>query len=308
MFDTIDLWLDRVNMSGVNPFDILPYLTEKTELQNERGYSCIGKCLNYAVFVYERGIRLKGSLAKSFFECGNVGTLTRRATQSAIEKISDCLHTDIRSAKVTRLDVSTIIPTKRTPREYYQFLGTKPHFERFQSTPDTLYYNNHQRQIIFYDKGIEARKRGMAVHESLQDANIFRYELRILNRVNKQLKADVTAQTLYNEVFYQSIVRRWHDEFIDIQKLKNRNFMIDDIATLKVAKETLFTHLLQQSGQGVIDEFVNELKAQKKFNSRSDYTKLKSDLNKMLVAKNGNKNDLMQELEIAVYNVAKYAR
>jgi len=53
---------------------------------------------------------------------------------------------------------------------------------------------------------------------------------------------------------------------------------------------------------------LNELKAKKKFNSRSDYTKLKTELNKMLVSKNGNKSDLIQELETAIFDIAKYAR
>jgi len=84
--------------------------------------------------------------------------------------------------------------------------------------------------------------------------------------------------------------------------------MTDDITTLKGAKDALFSYLLQEKGQGFIDEILNDLKEANRFNSRSDYTKLKTDLNKMIVAKNGNKSDLMQELETSIYNVAKYAR
>ena len=84
--------------------------------------------------------------------------------------------------------------------------------------------------------------------------------------------------------------------------------MIDDITTLKDAKTALFAHLLQQGGHGIIEEYLAELKAQKRFNNRSDYTKLKTDLNKMLVSKNGNKSDLMQELETAFFDIARYAR
>jgi len=35
---------------------------------------------------------------------------------------------------------------------------------------------------------------------------------------------------------------------------------------------------------------------------------LKNELNKIIVAKNGNTADLIQELETAIYDIAKYAR
>jgi L-rhamnose isomerase len=122
------------------------------------------------------------------------------------------------------------------------------------------------------------------------------------------MKADVTASTLYDEAFYSGVIRNWHNEFKTIQKLKNQSFMIEDITTLKGAKDALFASLLQEKGQGFIDDILNDLRAANKFNSRSDYTKLRADLNKMLVAKNGNKADLMQEIETAIYNIARYAR
>jgi hypothetical protein len=215
---------------------------------------------------------------------------------------------DIREAKVTRADVSTIIPTKRPPSDYYPFLGNKPYFTRLQASPDTLYYNNHQRQIIFYDKVKEANTKDVQIPDMLNQSNLFRYELRYKERVSKQLKNNVTGGLLSNEIFYQTIIQNWYTEFQTIQKLKNQSFMIDNINSKKEAKEALFTHLLQQAGQSFIDEFLNDLKAKKAFNDRSEYTKLKADLNKMLAAQRGEQTDLMQELETAIYNVAKYAR
>jgi hypothetical protein len=307
MYDTVNLWINGCDILRGKPFEVLPLLSEITERQNEKtGYSCTGKVLDYTVNVSENGISLKGSLCKSFFG-DNLQTLTRRATMQAVEKLSDCLHTDISIAKVNRFDVSTVIPTKRQPSDYYSYLGNKPYFERLQASKYTLYYNNHQRQIIFYDKAKEAAAKGIQIPAVWQNSNLFRYELRYNKSLNKQLKADVTASTLYDVTFYQSIIQNWYNEFKTIQKLKKDSFMIDDITTLKSAKETLFSYLLQEKGQNIIDDFLNELKEKKRFNNRSDYTRLKNDLNKMLVAKNGN-NDLIQELEHAISDIAKYSR
>jgi len=306
MYDTVNLWQNGFNISRGNPFDILPYLSDVTEHQNKNGYSCSGNILDYNVNVFDSGISLKGSLCKSFFG-DNLQTLTRRATLQAFEKLSDCLHTDISTAKIIRLDFSTVIPTKRPPADYYAYFGNKPYFRREQ-WKESLYYSHYQRQINFYDKSKEAKAKFMEIPDIWKNSNLLRYELRYLRQVNKQLKADVTASTLYNKDFYSSVVQNWHNEFKTIQKLKNNSFMIDDITTPKEAQVALFSYLLQQSGQNLVTDFLSELKENNVFPDRKYYTRLKTDLNKMLVAKNGNKSDLMQELETAIFDIAKYAR
>jgi hypothetical protein len=309
MFDTVNFWIDRAELQG-NPFDICLCLSEITERQNNKGYSCTGKAGDYTVSVYEAGISLKGSLAKNYFG-DNLHTLMRRDVKQAVEQLCDGLHTDIGMAKVTRLDVSTIIQTRHPPADYYGYLGGKPYFERLQSTPDTLYYNNRQRQIVFYDKTGEATAKGVQIPEILQNSNLFRYELRYTNHLNRQLNTDLTAAKLYDVEFYRPVIGSWHNEFKSIQKIKKQSFimdMIDSINSKKDAKEALFAALLQEKGQSYIDEFLNDLKAQKRFVNRSDYTKLKADLDKIIVAGNGNKSDLIKELETAIFDIARYAR
>jgi len=306
MFDTVNFWLDRVELSGGSPFDTQRYLSELTERQNENGYSCTGKEGDYQINIAENGISLKGSLAK-YHLGNNIDTLTRHTAKQAIEQLSDNLHLDISKAKVTRLDISTVIQTKRPPADYYNYLGQKPYFDRLQATKETLYYNNHQRKIIFYDKTKEAKGAGVAIPEIFINNNLLRYELRFTKRLNNQFKANVTASTLTDEVFYKNIIQSWHNEFKTIQKLKNNSFMIEENTTLKKAKEAIIANALQIAGQDYIENCLNDLKAAKCLNNRSDYTKLKADLNKMLVAKNGNKNDLIQELEKSIFITAKYA-
>jgi hypothetical protein len=288
MFDTVNFWINGCDTQKSKIFEVLPYLSEITERQNEQGYSCIGKLKNYSVCVSDNGISMKGSLAKNHFD-DNIHTLTRKDVQLSIEELSDHLHIDMNVAKVTRLDISTVLYTKYPPAEYYAYLGQKPYFERLQSTLDTLYYNNHQRQIVFYDKKKDALAKGMPIPDILKDANLLRYELRYTKRLNKQLNGDVTAGKLYVRPFYDSLVESWYNELKTIQKLKKQSFMIDNITTLKVAKEALFARLLKQE-PSIIDEFVGALKAENKFSNRADYTKLKNDLNKMLFVSEFNEN------------------
>jgi hypothetical protein len=308
MYDTVNFWIGREELTASNPFDILPYLSEISERQNEKsGYSCTGKILDYTVNVFECGISLKGSLCKSFFG-DNLKTLTRRATQQAVEKVSDNLHMDISKAKVARVDVSTVIPTKRPPADYYNYLGNKPYFERLQSTQDTLYYNNHQRQIIFYDKTKEANAKHVPIPTIWQNCNLLRYELRFTKRLNKQLNNTLKAAILYDEVFYYRIVQSWYNEFKTIQKHNNTEFMTDEINTPKDAETALFAYLLQKEGQSFINNFLADLRAKNVFKERQRYYELKRKLNTIAQKPKGQKSDLIKELETAIFDVAKYAR
>jgi len=57
MFDTVNFWIDRAEVSGGNPFELVPYLSEKTERQNEKkGYSCSGKIGDYTVGIFGYGV------------------------------------------------------------------------------------------------------------------------------------------------------------------------------------------------------------------------------------------------------------
>ena len=302
MYDTVSFWKDRVDTSGGNPFEVLPYLTGITERKNAQEYSCTGTITGYNVFVSDRGLWMVGSLAKMYFEGDNVPTMTRKSTELAIQKLCDEFHTDMRRAHVKRIDVASVIPTKRPPTDYFGYLGSKAYFKRLQAALETLYYNNHQRQLVFYDK----KKESITVPESWN--NVLRYEYRLLKRINKQMKADVRAETLYNEDFYMKVVFAWRDEFKSIQKIKEQSFNMDNITTVRDAETALFAHLLQQSGQGIIDDFLNELKANSIFKERPRYSELKKRLQTYYESPAGTKSELVQELESSVNNIARYAR
>ena len=306
MYDSVNFWVDRADMAGGNPFDILPYLSEITEKRSESGgYSCTGTVRGYSVCALQSGVSVNGSLAKFFFDGENVSTMTRRATQEAISNLGDVLHIDMKRAKVVRADIATVIPTKFQPAYYYGYLGDKVHFKRLQADADTLYYNNHQRVLIFYDKGKEAAGN---MPDVLKDDSLFRYELRFIRRVSAQMKTDVRGETLYNPSFYEKIVMRWYDEFRTIRKIKKQNVMTKQIETVRDAETALFAHLLQQAGHGIIDNFIDDLKMEKKFKNRERYSELKRKLNTIYASLKGEPSELGEELEKWIYEQAKYAR
>ena len=43
MFDNVNFWMNRSDISNGKPFEVLPFLSGIEERQNENGYSCTGK-------------------------------------------------------------------------------------------------------------------------------------------------------------------------------------------------------------------------------------------------------------------------
>jgi hypothetical protein len=303
MYDTLRLWIG--GSPNESPFEKARYLTELTEHRSEvRGYSCTGKIRGCFVRVSENGISLECSLAK-FALGNNIESLTRNGTRIAIEELSDCLHLDIGEAKVKRVDVAGNVLANHKPKMYYRYLGEAPLLQRSNEHPDTLYYKNGKRQLVFYDKGAEAIKENARRYKIiLGHTNLLRYELRFMKDINRQLNNNVLASKLSDEAFYRDIARRWHEGFAEIQKLKKQSFMIGGIKGPREAKDALLAYFLQQDEQGVADDFFNALRENNAFGDRKYYSRLKTTLNKLRCAPRGIEGELLSELDSKIHDIA----
>lgn len=257
MYDSVNFWIDRA-MIGGDPFIIAQYLTDEAEhISPARGYTFTGKAGDYSILLTDAGISLKGSLPK-FLLPTNIHTLSRAGAGQAIEKLSDTLHIPMKEAKVTRIDVSTVLLVDQPPSNYYPFMGQKPRFERVQATADTLYYNTNKKQLIFYNKSAEAKAKGMDMPAVFEGENLLRVEVRFTQRLQKQFNLpEVTGATLTNEKFYTGMIKRWGDEYFSINKIKSISIMnTSNIKTPKDGANALFSFLLQDAGGEFIDNFI----------------------------------------------------
>ena len=312
MVDTLNLWMDKAVTGTADTFHVAAYLSDVTEKQSERwGYSLTGRVGDYTVTISERGIYLMGSLAKHYLP-SNIYTLTRATVKEALQMLSDQLHIDVVAAIIRRLDFSTVIPTKRPPADYFSRLGGKPYFKRLQAVAETLYYNTQKMQLIFYDKTKEAMAKGVEIPPALAGCNLFRYELRFLQRLQQQFKLaePPTAAILYNQDFYYWLVGAWRAEFQTIQKIKNTMTMTDQIRTPREVEKVLLSQYMQRDGgQSVVSRVLADLRAKKVFADPKAYTRVKNNLNAILsnpTAASG-QDELIAEIEQAINNIAKYA-
>ena len=304
MYDTGNFWLDRA-MVGCDPFTIAQYLDEAAEHSSDRGYTITGKAGDYSVLLTDSGISLKGSLPKLLLPT-NIHTLNRSGVKDAINKLSDTLHLPIDGAKVTRIDVSTVLPVTRPVNDYYQYMGNKPYSQRLQATADTLYYNTKIKQLIFYNKIAEAKAKSMMIPTVFNIAFLLRVEVRFTQRLPKQFnRIEITGATLYEEQFYTDMVRRWGKEYFSIDKLKSISFMnTTNIKTPKDGVNALLSFLLQDKEPGFINGFIADLRAQKTYDDPKYYSRLKDELIKLTKATTlAEQNELIRELDQSIREV-----
>lgn len=289
-------------------------LSNVFERHDEGGLLVGGKLKNLDVKCGCRGLSVQGSLAKYHLP-SNAHTLTRRMTQEAFECLSDDLGVDVCSGVCSRVDVGTIIETKKPPQDYFKTFGELPRFTRLQAAKETLMYKTQNRQFVIYDKAKEMLQKGnrQQVEKDLLawglGNNVMRLEARFLN-LARSFKGGLLAKELYNEKQYHSFVREFVEMFNKIGTMKTIELKDKEIKTPKDAMNLFIAMYLQREGaETEIVEFIEKLKANKMFDDKKYYTRTKQGLFDLMGVNGcGMGNDDYKEIKEAVNEFAKYAR
>lgn len=259
MYDTIHLRYDFKYNPPPPKGEVLVYVDNYTTVERHHNNTTTetGKINNLNVSYNNQSIIIKGSLCKYYYG-NNAETLTRETTKEAIEKLSDTLSFDVGLSDVTRIDWSTNVSTTLPPSAYYPYLGNLDRYER-NPFKGSLYYKQCAKEIIFYDKVLEAKAKRMEIPEEFNNKHLFRYELRLLKSINKQLKQYVKAKDLYKETTYQKVGSLWYKTYRDIEKRPNKKNIIKDMSNSLNAKD-LDKALIIQSLQSMgLEELFNQL-------------------------------------------------
>ena len=265
------------------------------------------------VTIKPSGISIKGSLSRFFYKDDNVGnlfTLDRHTTRQAIEKLSERLGFDVGCAKVRALEFGTYFMLREDVTKYLELMGAFPRLERVHYLPETLYYRHRGKQqsktLILYDKRKDSIAKNYHLPDGFTDSNILKYELRLNGSLSKQIQwGEITASTLYDKEFYLRMIEIYKDMFHKI--IKHRQMKQDSIKAIKSvgdAVEVLMARLIIQSRTDIVGDYLEELKSNKVFGDRANYSRLKSKLESLTSrCKLTESNELMEELNDCITNV-----
>lgn len=148
-------------------------------------------------------------------------TLSRDQAKCAIEKLSDLLKINMCQLYVTRVDFGTNLCTKYAPAVYYKSMGGLSNYLRCEQPNGLLYTSvGTDRSLSFYDKVRQLKRAKEEVPVEFADKNLFRYEIRYLKHVSKNLniKGGLTADKLFDETVYQMFMSNWTSKYDSIKK------------------------------------------------------------------------------------------
>ena len=267
--------------------------SEHYNVKNDSSY-VQGDLKNMRITLNEGCISVKGSLCKYFYG-NNIDTLNLTNTREALNQISADLSIDIHKASVSRIDFSTNIVTDFTPTIYYPYLGQLSRFERYEQ-PNSIYYNQQAKRLLFYDKIEEAKNKGMTIPKQHIGDNLLRYELVLNKGISRYLKYNgLYALDLGSEELFKKLLHLWYSYYQQIQKhSKKLNPMEDKIINPSTFKNEMYNALVRKNP----DEFykmVAELKAKKKFKHPEYYSRINAEIRKIQKTQVVD-NELMDEL------------
>lgn len=312
MYDKVTFFIDRsVIEPQCNLASCLDNITQVTDMKTGE-IKLLGGIENLRASVRLNGVFIAGSLPKYLYG-DNIHVLDRRATAQAIEKISDNLHLDVSSAKVTGLEFGANFVMSKPVEEYLTRLGNMPRLERYGFNPSAIYYKGRgkkqQKVVAFYDKIAEAKEKNYEIPIGLDEANILRYELRLKNHLARQMQEQqVTASTLTELNFYRDLLDRYQRYYFSIiKRRKPKPNVMEEIKSVKDARDVLMSKLLNNAGEGVVEDFIRELKEASAFKDPKYYSRLKKELQGIATKSNFTEDDdLIKELDDEVKNCGAY--
>ncbi len=301
MYDTIKLY-HKFEYGKPNIDDVMAQMQSIKEITYDTGNHIIqGTYKGIRVNYNEHTMSVSGSLAKYHYG-NNLETLTMSASEVAIRSLSDLIGFDLSNSIVSRVDFSSNMLTDYKPKYYYKFLGHLSRYNRFDNG-DTLYYNQQSKNLLFYDKIKEAKKKQMPIPNEYLCKNVLRYELAIKKELAKFCNRTIKVKDLYTRDIYNLFLYKWKEIYTNIDKQKsNIGLMKYKMSKPKHFDSQLLTGLVQKFGYEKIDSMIEEMKLTKTFQHKEYYSRLKRKYRNMAEQPIDNA-DVINEINIKVNDI-----
>lgn len=174
---------------------------------------------NMKFYLTEHGLFVYGSPAK-FTYGHNFQTLKHIDLVPFIERLSVRLNCDVRQMSLSRMDITDNLEMDHAPILYKRYMGNCQYLQRVGDYQHNgLNYQNGSREVVFYDKKIEARDKGTRIPPEYQDKNLWRYEYRLLENINSYLGGAVITRVddLLDRDTYLHLIDAWEQMFYKIE-------------------------------------------------------------------------------------------
>lgn len=242
MIDTVLLKLDTSN-----PEEVKKYLSGTILKSNEETgevMSAKGRLDNLNVYINNNSISIHGSLSR-YYLGNNAYILTRPQIKEALLKLSDCLHKPFDDARVSRLHLSENMIMNKTVGNYFDLLGCHNGIMK-DTGKDTnrgtqYYYITENTTLLLYDKTKQLKKEHLPIPDEFIGFlnRVLRYELQFNKRMAVTFKKQIWGSMLYEQAFYNFLVKKWQEGYNRIDKLAKPILGRDAFSTPKSLRDSL---------------------------------------------------------------------
>jgi len=261
-YDTIKLFFRFNNIEQYfNCFNFLESKLEKAKsIQKRENIFPVlsGYLMGMQIIVTPRGLIARGSLCKCAIG-NNYYSVSIEKIQEAFTDLSKELQIPLLKAQVLRIDIGLCILMQYPTEYYFKSLGTCKGYERWERA-HSLYYENCNRTIIFYNKRKEVEsKRDYKLLEEMGQ-NVLRCELRFKKDLPRQFnKQNITGEDLFNPTFYNSLTNRFKAEYYKIHKIKLLSPIKNNLSCNDGIDYTL-SSLIELQGTNNLNKIIERLK------------------------------------------------
>lgn len=283
--DTLNMWMSAEKVGAVDLLDTVPrFLDRGTIMYQERHdgrRSVVGHIDNYRIAVYENGVSLKGSLAKSYLG-SNVCSLDSDETALALESLSDRLFLPLEQATVRRFDLAHTFVMKYPVKAYLGYLGGSPRYNRLEQ-PKSVLWKNGKREKTVYDKGDECKRANSTLPNGFENKYLLRYELRHVSDLPKQFNmTELTPKHLCDKDFCRRVGNKWTEEYKDITKLQKMTFGTKPTSPNEFFDQLLMAGIESMGGRMAVENLVNEIRSNGGFTRPEHPSRIKRRLGELM--------------------------
>lgn len=302
MIDTVNL-----NIYPYDAFEKMPMLENAEDRIKHESGECrtSGYYKNFYVSCTANSLWLSGSFPK-FKNGENLTMLTPKDIEEILQELSDVFHVPMRVARVTRLDVGPNIILDEPVNQYLAFFGQAPRYKKIPHPENgNITYKNTKREIVLYNKILDAKNRNMPIPEHFKDKNVLRPELRFLSKSIPDLGYDrLIAAHLCKPQFHHHMLQLWYDQMAAIQRI-NLDKGCLDFQNVRCFQKSLYpAAILSFGGQDIV---LQQLEACKWCGgvSPKNYTRVKSWVKTQCTMDKQHPHELMQELDEKMQQAVK---
>jgi hypothetical protein len=271
---------------------------EERHIQRTGEVIMTGRCGGLYVKTSGSGITVNGSLSR-YWLGSNFMAPTFNDCREALHRLEEELGSSLAAMPVYRIDVSATLNLKHPCLRYLKMFGNLPRYKRLERNGGLL-YKTKRRELDFYDKKAEARRRKEAGPPCFNGRNALRYELRYRNQLKEQLGEKVTAQRLIEPDFYREIVRRWEQAYHAVHKQARTVIAQMDTASPKRFGASLERLAVEHLGGEVA--VLEELRIRRDAGEidRLIYSRLQTRVARLCRTDAGGTEELIEELDTAI--------